>query len=155
MVQLVKGGKYVFGWSKVHISGVINLPDEAMDEYQLHSLDRVILMSGSKTSGGFSVVKFDKLLDSPLCVVFDFVPGLLNFTLLNGELVEFRHRFFCWTDITRERNICLPINTLKGYGIKPGDNVLSVRGSGLGVGIIVRGAIIKEALEHPEIKIFD
>ena len=35
MPQLVKGGKYIFGWSKVGKEGKIKIPPEAYEEYNL------------------------------------------------------------------------------------------------------------------------
>ena len=61
MPQLVKGGKNAFAWSKVRINGEIKIPNEVIVEYDLQPGDKVIIMSGSKTSGGFSIVKVEKL----------------------------------------------------------------------------------------------
>ena len=154
MPQLVKGGKNVFGWSKVGNSGGIKIPMEVIEEYNLRPSNKVIIMSGSKTSGGFSIVKIEKLINSPLSVVLDNNPKLAKFQLPNGESIQYNNRFFCWTEILHDGKIYLPIETLQLYGIKPGDNILSARGSGLGVGFIVRGPIIKEARNHPELKFF-
>ena len=154
MPQLVKGGKNVFGWSKVGNSGGIKIPMEVIEEKNLRPSNKVIIMSGSKTSSGFSIVKIEKLINSPLSIVLDNNPKLANFQLPNGESIQYNNRFFCWTEISNEEKIYLPIETLKLYGIKPGDNILSARGSGLGVGFIVRGPIIEEAEKHPELEIF-
>jgi len=153
MPQLVKGGKNVFGWSIVSNNGDIKIPKEAIKEYQLQPSNKVIIISGSKTSGGFSIVKIEKLTDSPLSVVLNDNPKLANFKLSKGETIQYRKRFFCWTEILKDGKIQLPIETLIVYGIRPGDAVLSARGSGLGVGFIVRGPIIKEAEKHSELKI--
>ena len=61
MPQLVKGGKHVFGWSKVGEQGSIVIPSEAFAEYHLITGENVILMSGSKTSGGFGLTKRESL----------------------------------------------------------------------------------------------
>lgn len=37
MPQLVKGGKYIFGWAVVQNDGRIKIPDEAFTEYDFHS----------------------------------------------------------------------------------------------------------------------
>ena len=155
MPQLVKGGKNVFGWSIVSNTGDIKIPKDAIEEYQLQPSNKVFIISGSKTSGGFSIVKIEKLTGSPLSVVLDNNPKLANFKLSNGEPIQYQKRFFCWTEILKDEKIQLPLETLLVYGIKPGDAVLSARGSGLGVGIIVRGPIIKEAEKHPELKTFE
>jgi len=55
MPHITKGGKFVFGWSKIQENGLIRLPDQAIQEYKLEPNSKVILISGSRTSGGFSV----------------------------------------------------------------------------------------------------
>lgn len=155
MPQLVKGGKNVFGWSKVGNTGVIKIPPEVIEEYQLQPSNKVIIMSGSKTSGGFSIVKIEKLISSPLSVVLDNNPDLAHFKLSNGEPIQYNNRYFCWTEISKNEKIHLPTVTLQLFGIKPGDNILSARGSGLGVGFIVKGPIISEAKKHPELRLFE
>ncbi len=154
MPQLVKGGKNVFGWSKVSKNGIIKIPEEASKEYNLHPLDKVIVISGSKTSGGFSIIKIEKFTDSQLSSILKNNPKLANFKLSKGMTIQYGKRFFCWTEILKDGKIQLPIETLIIYGIRPGNAVLSARGSGLGVGIIVRGPIIKEAEKHTELKIY-
>ena len=49
----------------------------------------------------------------------------------------------------------LPPRALTAYGIQPGDRLLVIRGSNLGVGFGVRGPIIEEANRHPELEVFD
>ena len=39
-------------------------------------------------------------------------------------------------------------------GVKPGDRLLTVRGSRYGLGFVARGPIYKEALKHPELEVF-
>lgn len=57
MPQLVKGGKYVFGWSKVNDEGKIVIPSKAFIEYHFKAGEKIILLSGSRTSGGFGLTK--------------------------------------------------------------------------------------------------
>ena len=155
MPQLVKGGKHVFGWSKVSDTGEIKISKEVMEEYNLQPSNKVYIISGSKTSGGFSIVKNEVLRKSKLSLVIKENPKLDDFTLKPGEPIKFQNRFICWTEILEQDSIQLPIETLHVYGIKPHDNVLSVRGSGLGVGFIVRGPILQEAKKHPELKEYE
>ena len=153
MPQLVKGGKNVFGWSKISANGTIKIPPEVRIEYDLQPKDKVILISGSKTSGGFSIVKIEKLKESLLSIVLEKNPKLASFELPQGIPIQYNKRTLCWTEISKDGSISLPIETLSAYGIKPDDRILSARGSGLGVGFIVRGPIIKEAKKHPELNI--
>ena len=77
MPQLVKDGKNVFGWSKVGNSGCIKIPMDVIEEYNLRPSNKVLIMSGSKTSRGFSIVKIEKLINSPLSIVLDNNPNVI------------------------------------------------------------------------------
>ena len=153
MPQLVKGGKYAFGWSTVSLDGEIVIPPEAVIEYKLTS-DKVILISGSKTSGGFSITGLQALHASRLGVLLDKHPDLVNFELPEGKVVENGSRLFCWVG-QQCGKIKVPTQTLERYGIKIGDRLLTIRGSHLGIGFAVKGPIIKEANRHPELPSFE
>ena len=61
MPQLNPGGKYVYGWSRVNSDMKLCLPPELVKEYGLNDTeDIVILMSSSKTSGGFCVTSMKR-----------------------------------------------------------------------------------------------
>jgi bifunctional DNA-binding transcriptional regulator/antitoxin component of YhaV-PrlF toxin-antitoxin module len=150
----VKGGKHVFGWSKVGNEGEIVIPSEAFAEYRLMVGENVILMSGSKTSGGFGLTKRESLRESQLSVLLDRCPELAEFRIPAGTAIEYQGRTYCWVTMC-EMSITVPVGTLARFGVKPGDNLLSVRGSGLALGFIVRGPIIEEARRHPEVEIYE
>ena len=65
MPQLVKGGKYVFGWSLVQKNGKISIPEEAFCEYKFNHCDKIVIIPGSSTSGGFSISCVSKLRKGP------------------------------------------------------------------------------------------
>jgi len=151
MPQLVKGGKYVFAWSVVGRNGEITIPLEARKEYNVQPKDKVIVVSGSKTSGGFSIIKQEKLKDSKLSVIMDDNPSL--YSLGKGEITTYHHRLICWNEISEKGTVLFPMKTLSELHIKLEDRLLCVRGSGLGVGFIVKGPIIQVAKKHPEIPV--
>jgi bifunctional DNA-binding transcriptional regulator/antitoxin component of YhaV-PrlF toxin-antitoxin module len=155
MPQIVKGGKYIYGWSKVNERGKIKIPKEAMEEYGFHDGEKVILMTGSRRSGGFGITTKNRLKNTQLFSMLNRLPELKNFQIPKGKIIRNRDRSFCWTLIEEGGYIFLPIDTLKEYGIKIGDKILSGRGSNLAIGFIVKGPIIEEALKHPELKIFE
>ena len=70
MPQIAKGGKYVFGWSVIGENGKIVIPDEAVREYHLEPDDKLLLISGSKTSGGIVAARFEMIreIEDGLCV---------------------------------------------------------------------------------------
>ena len=155
MPQLVRGDKYVYGWSKVSDSGRIVIPPEAMEEYGLKEHDKVILMSGSRRSGGFAVTTPGLLGGSPLSAVLQRFPRLRTFQMPPARVVRVEGRPLCWTSIEEDGSVTLPYETLREYEIVPGDRLLTVRGSGLALGFALRGPLVDEALTHTEIEVFE
>jgi bifunctional DNA-binding transcriptional regulator/antitoxin component of YhaV-PrlF toxin-antitoxin module len=155
MPQLVRGGEYVFGWSKVSDGGRIFIPQEARNEYGLKQWEKVILMSGSRRSGGFAVTTPGLLAGSPLAAALSRFPRLRSFQMAEARVVRAEGSSFCWTSIDEEGYITLPTATLREYGIVPGDRLLAVRGSGVALGFALRGPIVDVALTHPGLEVFE
>jgi len=154
MPQLVKGGKHTFGWSIISSSGRIMIPAEAREEYNLKTGDKLIIISGSKTSGGFSIVEIEKLRSSSLSNILENNSHFNILKTTKGEPVKKNQRVFCWAEIEEDGSFIIPINTLALFGASPGNRLLAIRGSGLGVGFAVKGPIIQEAEKHKELEIF-
>jgi bifunctional DNA-binding transcriptional regulator/antitoxin component of YhaV-PrlF toxin-antitoxin module len=154
MPRLVKGGKFVYGLTEVSTTGTVVIPPQAMEEYEYHDGDTVIVMSGSRTSGGFGLAKPDKLVNSHLDVVLKNLPELPDASIPEARPVSDRGRLFCTTTIKQDGCIQLPPEILSEYGIQPGDMLAAARGSHLAIGFIARGPIMNEALKHPELEIF-
>ncbi len=154
MPQLVKGGKYVYGLSGISSDGIVIIPPEAMKEYKFFAGEKVIVINGSRTSGGFGLTKKSLLEKSKLNVMGENLPGLMNFQLPEAELVASGRRLFCWMTISDGGSIRIPSEALSGYGLKPGNPLAVGRGSYLSLAFIARGPILGEALKHPELEIF-
>jgi bifunctional DNA-binding transcriptional regulator/antitoxin component of YhaV-PrlF toxin-antitoxin module len=155
MPQLVKGGKHTYGWSIVSQAGRIAVPQEAMQEYGFRKYDKVILMSGSRRSGGFAMTTPSLLAGSPLSAVLDGYSRLRTFQMREATVVKAGGRSYCWTAIDEAGYITLPLDTLREYQILPGDRLLTVRGSSLALGFVVTGPIVDEAVTHPELEVFE
>lgn len=155
MPYIARGGKYVFGWSKVGETGKIAIPQEAMNEYGLTHWKKVILMSGSRRSGGFALTTPGLLRGSPLSSVLDRLPELGSFRMPEGRVVRIGERAFCWKMIEEGGCITLPPQTLREYQIIIGDLLLVVKGSPIAIGYALRGPIIEEASRHPELVVFE
>ena len=84
MPQLVKGGKWVFGWAVVRPDGSIPVPPEAWDEYGYQAGEQAIVIAGSRTSGGCSVATPRLMTKSTLW------PNLERRSLGRGEIGEGR-----------------------------------------------------------------
>jgi bifunctional DNA-binding transcriptional regulator/antitoxin component of YhaV-PrlF toxin-antitoxin module len=138
----------VYGWSEVGNSGKIVIPDEALVEYNFQIPDKVILLAGSKTSGGFVMTTVSRLMNSALSRFLEDNPKLASFQLPEGETIMVTRKPCCWVTLKTDRRITVPFKTLKTYGIKKGDQLLSVRGSRIGLGVCVKGPLIDEAQQH-------
>lgn len=129
MPQLVKGGKWVFGWVIVGPRRELVIPPAAWDEYRFQVGDEVTFIPGSRRSGGFGL-SHSRLLAS--------MPGPLQMRVLaRGHVVELGR-------------VMVPAVV----GVQPGDRLLVVRGSSQALGFVAHGPIYEEALKHPELACF-
>jgi bifunctional DNA-binding transcriptional regulator/antitoxin component of YhaV-PrlF toxin-antitoxin module len=126
MPQLTKRGKWVFGWVVVDRQRKITLPPEAYREYGFRVEDEVVFLQGSRRSGGFGIGRVEK------------IPAM------------FEKRILARSRVARRGRVTLPPET----GVRPGDRLLAVRGSGLALGFLAQGPIYEEALHHPELEVF-
>jgi len=147
MPQLAKGGKYVFGWSRVRATGRIVVPPDALAEYHMAEGENLLLLPGSHTSGGFVLGCYDRVRQSPRGTVLDRCPELRDLQVVEGEWKECAGKPYCWVRL-RNGAITLPLSTLAQYVIKAGDRLMVIRGSGLAIGFSVRGPLVAEAQKH-------
>lgn len=154
MPQLSKGGKYVFGWSKISENGDVIIPAEAIEEYHLAPREKIILISGSKASGGFVVSPKPLLEQSKIANVLTENPALAEFQLEEGKTIKFKGRLYCWVGFGDNGSLTLPAHTRQAFALKPGDFLLSIRGSDIAFVMGVKGPIIELAKTHPEIVVF-
>ena len=154
MPQLVKGGKYVFGWSYVHPDGMLMIPPEARIEYRFAFGESLIVMSGSKTSKGFAITNHIHIKNTALESMIDQLPEIAQFQELNNEFISYHSRIFTWTILDEYGYIRIPPAVLAKYSVKTGDKILAGRGSGLALAFIKQGTIIEEALKHHELELF-
>lgn len=153
MPQLLKGGKYVFAWTRVSASGRIVIPPEAAAEYRLLDSQRLIVLPGSRTSGGLAVGSLVTLQRSALGSVLAALPDLVSCRIPEAATIVHRGKPYCWVRLL-DGAFLLPRATLARYGLDSGVLLLVVRGSGLAVGFAVRGRIVEEAKKHPDLEVF-
>ncbi len=154
MPQLVKGGKYIFGWSRVGEIGKIIIPPDAFIEYQFTMAPNAYLLSGSKKSGGFGITTLDLLKSSQFSDILNDHPELENPEYIFGNSIKYDQRIFCVVPF-KDRSINVPFDVLELYGVKKGRMLLTVRGSYVALGFIVKGPIVEEAKRHPKLKIYE
>ena len=66
MPQLVKGGKWVFGWVIVGPNRELPIPPEAFQEYGFQPREKILFIRGSQTSGGFGISRPEKIQQSKI-----------------------------------------------------------------------------------------
>lgn len=145
MPQITKGGKFVFGWSPICKDGCVQIPEQIIDEYHLFTEDELILISGSKSSGGFVVSRSGLIKNSIMGGLFSDHPEFENYTLPEGAPVNWKGRQYCWVKINKRGRFRLNTETLGCFKIKEGDRLLSIRGSNIGFVMAVRGPIVVRA----------
>ena len=155
MPQLVKGGKYIFGWSKIRPNGKIKIPEEASIEYKIAINENLILFNGSKKSGGFGVSKPETLKSSPIGLLLKDLPELVKFEIQEGQIIKHRNRKFCWTKVNEQGYFILSSEALKAYDLKIGNKLIVGRGSYLAIAFIAKGPIFEEAEKHSELILFE
>ncbi|MBN2214198.1 MAG: hypothetical protein JW723_08135 [Bacteroidales bacterium] len=156
MPQLVKGGKYVFGWTIINPDLKVRIPDEAYHEYHLIQAEKLIIISGSKTSGGFGIFTPCSLVRSKLGRV---ITGLAGYhkesDSFSSDMLEIRksgERIVTWTCLDKEKYFRLSDEFIAIMNLRTGSKLLVVRGSGIGPGFIAKGFIYHEALKHQDIQ---
>ena len=144
MPQLNPGGKYVYGWSRVNSDMKLCLPPELVKEYGLNDTeDIVILMSSSKTSGGFCVTSMKKIRKSAISHIIDRKP-ILKEKNKQYFIITYKNRVY--VSVQFENNIVkLSSNILKKFDVNVGDNLLLVRGSNIAFDCLLKGPLVEMA----------
>jgi hypothetical protein len=145
MPQIAKGGKFVFGWSVISMEGYVRIPKMPFNEYRLHTDKNVILISGSKKSGGFCVSNYTLMRDSIMNGLFVDHPEMKNYSAREGACITYKGRSYCWLRISPEGIIKLPGDTMQIFEVKPGDKLLLIRGSDKGLALTAKGPLVKAA----------
>jgi len=155
MPQLVKGGKYVFGWTVLNNDLSIRIPDEAFDEYKFIETDKLIIISGSISSGGFSIITPDSIINSKLSnniiSLIGYKKEINSFTADRLEILKYGKRLISWASLDKKKYFELSNELINLLNIKLGCRLLVGRGSGIGPAFIAKGTIYNEALKHKDI----
>ena len=154
MPQLIKGGKYIFGWSIVNKDGRISIPDEAKEEYSFKPYDKVYILQGSRTSKGFAITNKRIIKNSILINIIKDMPDLFNFSKLDNGYIEKNNKIYAWSEVDNDGYFRIDLKVLNKYSIRVGDKLLVGRGSGFALAFIKEGMIVKEALQHSELELF-
>ena len=151
MPQLVKGGKYIFGWSHVSDCGRICIPEEARIEYKFQFNDNIIIINGSRTSKGFAITKPDLIKKCPIYNRLSKHKELIQFQNLHHGYIQDKNNIYTWSRIDNQGYFHINEKILNQYYVGLNDNVLVGRGSGFALAFIKTGSIVEEAIRHPEL----
>jgi hypothetical protein len=161
MPQIVKGGKWVYGWSVAGMDYRVPVPEEAIEEYAFSPGEDVLIMSGSRSSKGFAVTTINLLSGTPFQRHFEGYLEYLDRYERNRTSDEHtravftrKGKVFSRVYLDERCRLHMWHALLEQYGVYPFDRLLTVRGSGIALGYIVKGPIVEEAEKHPEIRTF-
>lgn len=155
MPQMNKGGKFIFGKSRIHQDGSILLPPMAVAEYDITAEGRVYLFTGSKSTGGFCITRRGLLTPSKLGHILTETPALLNYELPKGTFIRYKGRSYCWVDISESGLLTLPPHTLSFLRLSPGMKLLSIRSSDIAFTMGARGTLFEREKNYTgEIEVF-
>lgn len=144
MPQITKGGKYIFGWSKIRANGALTFPAEVVHEYKLEQETAVYIVSGSKQTGGFCVMPEPLLLHSPLKSILRENPQLANRNLEEGALISYKGRKYGWLAL-KDSSVRLSAALLHALELTAEDMLLCIRSSNIAFTMGVKGSLIDKA----------
>ena len=143
--RVTKGGKYIFGWSRINDDLSMQLPKMAIDEYNITAEGKIILISGSKSTGGFVVTKRELLFGSKIENILTDNLRLYDYEIEEGKFIKYKGRLCGWCNISKTGKLRLNVNMMKMLDINIGDRLLSIRSSDIGFCMGQKGALIKRA----------
>jgi hypothetical protein len=141
---MTKGGKYIFGWSRIRVNGELIFPRMAVDEYNLQEETYIYIVSGSKQTGGFCVMTDPLLSHSKLKNILKENSSLADRSLSEGELIAYKGRKYGWLAL-KENTVYLSDDLMKMLEIKVGDKLLAIRSSDIAFTMGVKGRLIEKA----------
>lgn len=144
MPQLNKGGKFVFGICTLGEGLAVRLPPQALEEYGMEAEGRVVLMSGSKSTGGFVVSRLGLLLPSKLGHILKDLPALADGSLAPGEVMPYKGRLYGAAPLAAGRVLLTP-GHLKAFGLSPGSRLLCIRSSDIAFTLGAKGPLWERA----------
>lgn len=155
MPQMNKGGKFIFGKSRIRPDGTVQIPPQAMEEYHIAEEGKVYLFTGSKITGGFCVTRKGLLHPSKLGHILDDTPALLDYSAGAGEFIKYKGRSYCWVEISQEGQILLTEKMMDFLNVSPGMELLSIRSSDIAFTMGAKGPLLKKAENYDgEIPLF-
>ena len=145
MPQVTKGGKFIFGWSRIREDGTLNLPPQAMAEYDIACEGNVILFTGSQSTGGFCVTRRGLWMNSKLGFVLADTPAVSEYASAPYTWTRLKGRSYCWAAVSETGALRLPPETLAFLHMQAGDELLSIRSSDIAFTMGRHGPLVERA----------
>lgn len=148
MPQMNKGGKYIFGKSIIRNDGIIQLPEQAIQEYNISSEGKVYLFTGSKSTGGFCVTRKGLLEPSKLGHILYDNPELKDYSVSQGSFIKYKGRSYAWIEISTDGKIVLNDEMISFLKLDIGMRLLSIRSSDIAFTMGAYGRLMDESMKH-------
>ena len=148
MPQIAKGGKFVFGRSRIRNDLSVRFPPQAVREYDITADQRVYLMTGSKSTGGFCVTRKGLLAPSKLKMILTDNPELFDHSIAPGKFVRYKGRSYCWLPIEKEGVIRLTPGMMSFLDLRVGMKLLSIRSSDIAFTMGAKGRLLEAADQY-------
>ena len=148
MPQLNKGGKYVFGLSIIGPGNRILLPREALDRYPVHREKRILIFTGSRSTGGFCVTSPGLLAGSKLAHILTDCPGLAGDELGEGEFIRYKGRGYAWAPVSPEGVVTLPDKAMAYLALSIGDTLMCIKSSDIAFTMGAKGPLMERAANY-------
>ncbi len=148
MPQMNKGGKYIFGKSIIRNDGIIQLPEQAIQEYNISSEGKVYLFTGSKSTGGFCVTRKGLLEPSKLGHIPYDNPELKDYSVSQGNFIKYKGRSYSWVEISPDGKIVLNDKMISFLKLDIGMKLLSIRSSNIAFTMGAYGRLMEESMKY-------
>lgn len=148
MPQMNKGGKFIFGKSRIQNDLTVQFPPQAVEEYHMKAEDKIILFTGSKITGGFCVTRKGLLAPSKLGHILENNPMLLNYQTKEGEFIRYKGRAYCWINMSDNGAVRLNQEMMEFLDLKIGMELLSIRSSDIAFTMGAKGPLLEKSYSY-------
>lgn len=150
MPQMNKGGKFIFGKSIIRNDGIIQIPEQAIHEYNITSEGKVYLFTGSKSTGGFCITRKGLLESSKLGHILYDNSELRDYTASRGVFVKYKGRAYAWVEISPDGKIDLTNEMISFLKLDAGMKLLSILSSDIAFTMGAYGPLVEESMKHED-----
>ncbi len=119
----------------------MRVPAQAATEYHLAENEHIILIGGSKTTGGFCVTTLPLLAPSKLGHMLSECPELRDRALPEGELVRYKGRSYTWLGIEAGGVVQFTAKLLSELDLHVGSELVAIRSSDIAFTMGAKGPL--------------